>query len=407
MPASTDTSALILLLQENSADGEYIREALADSGGGFRVQSLERVGTALARIAGGGVDLVILDLSRSKKPETEACEDFLKLRTNAPQMPIVVVVESDADSLIVRTVKSGAALCLTRARCKTDLNSMVRNVIDRRVAPPVAIPELHKGGIVITVLGAKGGVGTTTVALNVASGLTESRRVILAELRPTYGTLTPYFRPPRLAGNLAYLLRPDAATISVAEVEARVWPSKDVPGLNILFGPQILEECREAPAHSVKTVLKALSAAADYVVVDLPSGLSEANRAAIQESDCLLLVVEPDPLCVETGAQILKTIRIWNDLPKLTRSVIVNRAPRAFSMNESDIGKKLAIPTLGVIPLATDLCIAAEEAGMPLALVAPGSGAAKSLASLALTVAQESRMSVAPLPAIQPESQPA
>lgn len=396
MPTSTDICALILLLQENVADGEYIREALADSDGGFRVQPVERIGTALARIAGGGVDLLILDLSRSQRPEQEACDDFLKLRSKVPEMPIVVVVDAEGDSLIVRTARAGGAECLTRAQCKTELSSVVRSATRKRATLPITVPELRKEGVVITVLGAKGGVGATTVALNVASVFAKSARVILIELRPTYGTLTPYFHPPRLAGNIAYLLRPDATAITEAEIRARLWPLKDLPGLNILFGPQSFEECREAPAQSVRAILKASSAAADYVVVDLPGGLSEANRAAIQESGCLLLVVEPDPLCVETATQILRAIRTWNPLPKLTGSVIVNRAPRSFSMDASDIGRELAIPALGVIPLATDLCIAAQEAGLPLALVAPGSEVVGSLVNLTRAVARQCRTSTTP-----------
>lgn len=399
-----DKPALILLLQENPADGEYIREALADSEGKFRVQSVERVGTALARIAGGGVDVVIQDLSHSQRPEGDAYDDFLKLRSKVPEMQIVVVVDAEGDSAIARAARAGGAECLTRSRCKTELGPIVRTATDKRVAEPVTVPELRKKGVVITVLGAKGGVGATTVALNVAAVLAKSTRVVLTELRPTYGTLTPYFHPPHLTGNMAYLLRSDPAKISIAEIEARLWPSRDVPGLNIWFGPQMIEECREAPAQSVKAILRVLSAAVDYVVVDLPGGVSEANRAALQESDCLLLVVEPDPLCIETATQILRTIRAWNDLPKLTGSVIVNRASRSFSMDASDVGRELAVPTFGVIPVAADLCLAAQEAGQPLALVAPGSAVVGSLTSLAQTVVRQGR--TAPTQTIAAASQP-
>lgn len=399
-----DKPALILLLQENPADGEYIREALADSEGKFRVQSVERVGTALARIAGGGVDVVIQDLSHSQRPEGDAYDDFLKLRSKVPEMQIVVVVDAEGDSAIARAARAGGAECLTRSRCKTELGPIVRTATDKRVAEPVTVPELRKKGVVITVLGAKGGVGATTVALNVAAVLAKSTRVVLTELRPTYGTLTPYFHPPHLTGNMAYLLRSDPAKISIAEIEARLWPSRDVPGLNIWFGPQMIEECREAPAQSVKAILRVLSAAVDYVVVDLPGGVSEANRAALQESDCLLLVVEPDPLCIETATQILRTIRAWNDLPKLTGSVIVNRASRSFSMDASDVGRELAVPTFGVIPVATDLCLAAQEAGLPLSLVAPGSAVAGSLASLAQAIVRQNR--AAPTPTVAAASQP-
>jgi len=389
-------SALILLIQENPADGQPVRQALANGGDGSRVQLVTRVGTALARLAGGGVDLVILDLSRSDKLEIEDRDRFLKLRSLAPTVPFVVVHDSEDDSLIVRTVKAGGGDCLSRARCDAALSLMARSAIENRLTQPIMSPEPRKEGTIVTVLGAKGGVGATTVALNVASALTQWGRVILTELRPAFGTLTPYFHPQGLAGNIAHLLRADGAMIEPAQVRALLWPYQKIPGLTILFGPQVMEECGEVTAHSVQALLNALSTAADYVVVDLPAALSEANRAALQESGCLLLAVEPDPLCVETAKQILHTTRTWNDMPRLTGSVIVNRSPIAFPMDPSNIEKELAIPTLGVIPLATDVCAAAQKAATPLTLFAPDSEAARSLNSLAEAFAPHRRRLATP-----------
>ena len=383
--------ALILLIQGNPADGEYIRQALAN-GEGLRVQSVERVATALARIAGGGVDLVILDLSGGDNPEIDKLDGFLNLRSKAPQMPIVVVCDSADDSLVGRTVKAGAADYVSRARCDSDLSPTVSSAIGRRLVQfesrPNLAPEGRKTGVVTTFLGAKGGVGTTTVALNVASALAHRGRVVLTEMRPAFGTLSLYFHLHHLAGNITHLLRAVAGRIDPAEIEARLWPYKNVPGLNILFGPQTTEECREIAAHSAEAVLKALSHIADHVVVDLPSCISTSDRAVIQESDCVLLVVEREPLCVESGKLILETLRAWNAMPPSIGSVIVNRVPlMAAPMDLSEIEMQLAIPTLGVIPPASDLCLAAQKAGKPLTVIDPDSLAAQAMLSLAEALA--------------------
>ncbi len=57
-------------------------------------------------------------------------------------------------------------------------------------------------------MGAKGGVGTTTVALNVAAALAGHRRVILAELHPELGSLPLYFQPHRSMRDIGDLLAP-------------------------------------------------------------------------------------------------------------------------------------------------------------------------------------------------------
>jgi CheY-like chemotaxis protein len=148
----------------------------------FRVQSVEQVPMALARIGGGGIDLVILDLSLSGQPEIERLDSFLKLRSGARQVPVIVVCGSEDDSLILRALRAADVehlpkTYLPKISCPTDLVPLVRAVTSQRVTPVGARSNLvsapRKAGVLTTFLGAKGGVGTTTVALNAASALAQ------------------------------------------------------------------------------------------------------------------------------------------------------------------------------------------------------------------------------------------
>jgi MinD-like ATPase involved in chromosome partitioning or flagellar assembly len=88
----------------------------------------------------------------------------------------------------------------------------------------------------MTLVGAKGGAGTTTVALNVAAVLAQQRhKVTLVEMHPAFGTLRRT-SGPRTDPNLSHLL--EAAAIGPADTEACLWPCEKVPGLSVLFGPQ-------------------------------------------------------------------------------------------------------------------------------------------------------------------------
>jgi Flp pilus assembly CpaE family ATPase len=126
-----------------------------------------------------------------------------------------------------------------------------------------------------------------------------------------------------------------------------------------------------------------LSTLADYVVLDLPASLSEANRAAVQDADVLTLVAERDPFSIEAGKRMLETILNWNAPAPVFGAVIVNRSALAVPLDLAEIEIQLAMPILGVIPPAPDLCVAAQKAGAPLALHDPESLAGRSLAALA------------------------
>jgi pilus assembly protein CpaE len=395
-----DTTTLILLIQEPSADG-YLRGVLLNSAGDrFRVQSVDQVPMALARIGGGGIDLVILDLSLSQHPEIERLDSFLKLRSAARQVPVIVVYGSEDDSLILRALRAGDAehlpkTYLPKTSCHTDLVPLVRAAISQRFTTVEGRPNLvsapRKAGLLTTFLGGKGGVGTTTVALNVACALAQWGKIILTEPRPMFGTLSRYFRPHRLTCNIARWLQMDSHIIEPAEIEAGLWPCKEIPDLNILFGPQTVDECQEITPSSASAVLDALSSLADYVVLDLFPTLSAGNRAIIQRSDALVLVVERDPLCIASARPILETIQSANVIPRLIGSVIVNRTPLAAPMDLSEIEMQLGIPTLAVIPPAADLCLAAQKARVPLCLFDPDSLAARSLGNLADALVMPSR----------------
>src|SRR5690348_10796887 len=105
----------VLLIHEPSSDGESIRHALLEAGG-IRLQCVTRLSAALARIAGGGVDGIVLDLTSSERAESEKLESFLKLKNATPDLPIVVVCASEDHTLLGLTARVGASACLAAAQ---------------------------------------------------------------------------------------------------------------------------------------------------------------------------------------------------------------------------------------------------------------------------------------------------
>src|SRR5690348_8536641 len=208
--------ALALLIDDNPANGALIRRTLSGEAR-LRLQCVERVATALARIAGGGVNVVILDEASSNTPEIEILDNLLTLRSAAPQLPIIVVCDAIQDGLVMRAIRAGTAYYLAKERCVTDLCPLVYSALERGDAQTESLiqrtPEPRKKATIVTLLGGKGGVGTTTVALNLATALAQTKSVILAELQPAFGTLSQYFHPHPSIRNLAQLLKLDPSAI--------------------------------------------------------------------------------------------------------------------------------------------------------------------------------------------------
>jgi pilus assembly protein CpaE len=306
------------------------------------------------------------------------------LREKAQGIAVVVLADDDAESLAQSAVQQGAAAYVLREALAPDLLKLLRSAAGKAAGSspvPRALTPSGEGGKIIAFMGAKGGVGTTTAALNVAAALAGHWRVILLELHAELGSLPLYFQPHRSMRDAGALLAAvdRAHEIPLRELESCLWPVKNVPGLQVLFGSRSPRNSAPLDPASATAILALASEIADYVIVDLPASLSETNRAVLENSACLALVVESDPISVQSRRLILSRVDSWKAGKLTIGAVILNRAALVSPMPFAEIDAGLPIATLGVIPPAPDLCAAAQHAHSPMVTLDP-----EGLASVAL-----------------------
>src|SRR6185295_7910606 len=164
-PETVNTNVLVLLIEDDPAGIEPIREVLAHWEGWCRLQCVGSVPTGIARVAGGGVSLVLLNLSSMRGSGDDGLSHFRQLHGEAPGIPIVVLCRAEEEYLALSAVRAGAADYIIKDRCATDLERVVQSVIERSRPHDIGrapAPPSPKSGTILTVMGVKGGVGTTT-----------------------------------------------------------------------------------------------------------------------------------------------------------------------------------------------------------------------------------------------------
>lgn len=182
----------------------------------------------------------------------------------------------------------------------------------------------------------------------------------------------------------------EPAAIGETDAASCLWPYRAIPGLSFLFGPQTMEHSQElGPAHA-KAIFATFARMADFIVIDLPAALSETNRAVIQSSDVLALVIERDPICIQAAKMILQIIESWTGLPQIG-AIIVNRTPLNSPASIVETELALGLPIWGVIPPAPDLCLAAQGAQTPVVAFDSESLIAGCLTALAEKLANPGR----------------
>jgi MinD-like ATPase involved in chromosome partitioning or flagellar assembly len=378
------TSALIVVVTANSSQAERLRGVL--SAEHYRVLPVSDLETAEARIAGGGVDLIVMRLSPGPG-KAFVWESIVSLEKRNSELPIIVLsdVLSDGqpremprDASITHGASSSEMLAVVP---EADLVPTAHKLIERRRG---LLNKSGRGGSagIISLQGAKGGVGASTVALNLAAMLARQGQTILAEMRPGLGTLACHFRHRRQTRTIEDLAATGTDAIIAADVEDCLWPCPEIPGLRILFGPHSLDRNFDWSAR-VSQFLRTAAGIADYVVVDLPHCFSAVNRATLSRTDYLLLVLERDALCLQAAKLMLGAMESENLLRHSTAAVVVSRVPLAAPVELSEVAHKLNVPVLGAVPPDPDLCLRAYQAQAAVMAVDPESMLAASYARLA------------------------
>jgi Flp pilus assembly CpaE family ATPase len=370
----------VLLIEDSPEYAELVQRWLsAQKEIEFALTWANSLTAGINRIEKGGVDAILLDLGL---PGSQGMKTFEDANLHAAAVPIVILSGADTESLALQTVQEGAQDYINKSACNSEVLVKALQYAVGRSRRRLSEDAASRQGIVIGVMGAKGGVGATTVALNIASILAGRGSVVLAEIRPNLGTLAPYLQPQDLTRNLSHLLNSESYAPSSAEVASALWNCSNIPGLSILFGPQTYEECAEIEPARAKTIIRSLAGLADYVVVDLPASLSEANRAVIEHSTSMILVAERDPVCLRSAGLMAQAIESWKAAPRPVGAVIVNRAPFSCPMPLTEILPSFGCQVLRGIPPAAELCLSAQNARLPLVALHPESLVAASLNDL-------------------------
>ncbi len=336
---------------------------------GYTVITAENGVDALEQVKSAQPSLVILDVKLPLLSGVEVCR---QLRSDPAMVGLPIIMLSARIQVTDKIIglKAGADEYITKPVDTDELVARVTALLDRTRRLRATQPT--KRGKVFTFVGARGGAGTTTVALNFAAALSEQKKtVIIVELTAAYGTLALQLQQHPMV-DLGNLLALEPAQITAAALDTHML---HLPfALQALCAPQRFGEVAEIPASQAEKLIATLATMADYVIVDLAEFPSSASQPVISQSDFIFLVVEPEPIAVHLGKAKLERLLHWTGTHENSHEnigVIVNRRTPDSSMTLHEAERQLACRMIGVIPPATEALETAQEQGRPLVIAQP------------------------------------
>lgn len=333
---------------------------------GYEVSAADAGGKALAKAEAEIPDLIILDVMMPDMNGLEVCR---RLRANpaTAEIPIIMFTAKTMIDDKVKGFEAGADDYLTKPTHPAELSSRVKSVLQRKgskpAAPKPAAPSAPKRGMFMAVLGVKGGVGTTTVALNLAAALQKSgEKPVLADLRLGVGSMGLM-----LGADLDGISRVIKQGTDLNTVENALLNHQS--GLRALVcTPNPREVFTDLTADTALAIVQQLRNLGNPAIVDLGAGLAANHNLLLPEIDRLMYVVEANAVTLEMARQQLSVLDEAVGGGKIS-VVVVNRSQSTLPWHEAE--NRLNREVKAIISPAPELAFQSIESHTPMVLLQP------------------------------------
>ncbi|MGW3727412.1 AAA family ATPase [Streptomyces sp. NPDC000851] len=300
----------------------------------------------LARLAAESVDeLPEVVVVHERIGPVPALELIREVALRFPAVGVILVTSDAGPGLFQAAMDSGARGLVALPLSYEELANRVQAVAQwsvgvRRHLGHTGDVFTGVGGTVVTVSGAKGGVGTTVTAVQLAlASQASGRSTALVDMDLQTGDVASYLD--------VQFRRSVVDLAAIADISPRVLADavfRHDTGVALLLAPGEGERGEEVTDRATRQIVSALRSRYETVVIDCGAQMSGAGAAAVEMADRALLVTTPDVVAVR-GAK--RTVRMWDRLQirkAEETTVVVNRNSRATEIQPPLIQKITGTP---------------------------------------------------------------
>jgi len=317
-------------------------------------------------------DVVMLAVS----PDVAATHDTVRnIRESLPAAGIVLVADEASPQLILGCMRAGASEFLVRPLDAAELEGALLRL--QRLRNPAA--SAPRGGKIWTAYPAKGGVGASSLATNLALALQgrPGARVVLVDFNLQVGDLalmldmTPRHSYAHTVGDGG-----------IDEIKLRTILSHHASGLRLLTMADRPEESNLVRREDIGSLLGLLRGTFGHIVVDLGRNIDERTIELLDHTDMLLLVTALDVPTIRNTRSYLDLFRRLEVPPDRVR-LVVNRVQEGRRITSRDLARTVGQEIFFGLPNDYGATSAALDAGNPVVLNSPRSKLAEAYRALA------------------------
>jgi len=363
----------ILIVDDNPETRENIRKLLQFE------SDVEVVGAARSGVEGLELagetqpDVILMDINM---PDMDGIQATEAIRKKIPFTQIVILSVQNDPKYMQRAMMAGARAFLSKPPTVDELISTIHQVgkmAAEEKAKIALVQKLQSGsggkfgaalthGKVITVYGPKGGVGTTTIATNLAVALQgPESKVVIVDGNLQYGDVAVFHNEqPR---NTILDLTPRASELD-PDIINEVLIVHEKSGVHILAAPPRPEMAEQVNPEQFTHVIKYLKTIYNYIVIDTETHLTETVISALDISDVIVLVVTQEIPAIKNAKSFLTLIDQFQ-IGRARVICIMNKNDKRISLLPERVGESLKQEIVAVIPLEEKIVVNSVNSGVP------------------------------------------
>lgn len=309
------------------------------------------------------------------------------LQSLLPETPIIVYSDSRELDTIRKAMMAGARDFLAKPVKPETLRASVTSALEaeekRKLRQLGQLPGAATAGTIVTVFGAKGGIGKSTISTNLAVAMArlERQSVVIVDLDNGFGDIAGMLdvKPER---TLFDLIR-DMDMIEREDI-ARYVTNHELTDLDVLAGPTVLEWRKISP-DQVRRAIELLATQYDTIILDTSGMLNELAEMAVEVATIVLWVTTTEYASVKDSLEAMRALKMLSYSQERVR-IVMNAISPDDGIKPSVVEDALQRDVFWNIPYDKRVR-QTTHLGQPIVITAPASVAAKSLVDLATVIA--------------------
>jgi pilus assembly protein CpaE len=327
-------------------------------------------------------DLLIYDIAEQSIEELYTIQNLLE---SHQVDQVFLTAEAPNADVLMKAMRIGVKEFFAQPINESEVKNALKRLKERDDVDEKS--KTNKQGRVIGVFGCKGGVGTTTVAVNLATSFAQNSgeaAAALLDMNMVFGEISlflemsPKFHWGEITKNTGRL---DSIFLSnILE--------KHTSGLSVLFSPAHLNGHIEPTPAVMAKVLGLMRKMFDYIVIDVGQSTNETALRIFEAADALILVTTPSLPCLANTSKLITSLKGMGYFDEQRLKVVLNRYIKNGDLSLKDAEKGIGKEVFMTIPNDFRSTMTAINNGKPLIDVSPKAAITRKFMDLARTFNQ-------------------